>query len=148
MWHPSARRHLHLHFLRNSRDNFTFLRVAETGTAPRSAPPPDLGAIRQDISQVENELHHFKEMHGGEAHEARIHSLLAMRPPVLEATCWSNLKTCSRSANSLVARRCARSGSSWTRKWPSYRPVAECPLMRILAPSLSQGGDPFLMSSV
>src|SRR6266550_352313 len=39
MWHPSARRHLQLHFLRNSGDNFTFLRVAETGTAPRSAPP-------------------------------------------------------------------------------------------------------------
>jgi hypothetical protein len=61
------------------------LRVAETGTALGSAPPPDLGAIRQDISQVENELHHFKEVHGGEAHEARVRNLLAMRLAVLEA---------------------------------------------------------------
>jgi hypothetical protein len=69
--------------------NFTFFGVAETGTAPGSAPPPDLGAIgqevRQDISQVEKELHHFKEMHGGEAHKARVHNLLAMRLAVLEA---------------------------------------------------------------
>src|SRR5215470_13846224 len=51
MWHPSARRHLQLHFLRDSGDNFTFLRVAETGTAPRSAPPFNLGAIREGIHE-------------------------------------------------------------------------------------------------
>ena len=39
MWHPSARRHLQFHFLRNSRDTFTFLRVAETGGPPGSAQP-------------------------------------------------------------------------------------------------------------
>lgn len=57
-------------------------------TAP-VAPPPKLGAIRtelqHDIHQVEEELHHFKEEHGGEAHKDRVHRLLEMRLAVFEA---------------------------------------------------------------
>ena len=61
----------------------------EANFTARLAPLPDLGAIReevrQDIHQVENELHHFKEEHGGEAHKDRVHRLLDMRLAVLEA---------------------------------------------------------------
>jgi hypothetical protein len=69
--------------------NFTFFGLAETGTGLGGAPPFNLGAIReevqQEISQVENELHHFREQHGGEARKGRLHRLLDMRLAVLEA---------------------------------------------------------------
>ena len=89
MWHPSARRHLQLHFLRNSGDNFTFLRVAETGTAPRSAPPFNLGAIRQEVHEeldrIEKKLHRLEKQNGDTKKSARKIRWLEMRIAVLTA---------------------------------------------------------------
>ena len=75
--------------------NFTFFGVEQKGTGlgggppPPPPPPPNLQAIReevrQEINQVENELHHFQNQHGGEANKARVHNLLVMRLAVLEA---------------------------------------------------------------
>ena len=56
---------------------------------PPPPPPPNLQAIReevrQEINQVENELHHFQNRHGGEANKARVHNLLVMRLAVHKA---------------------------------------------------------------
>jgi hypothetical protein len=67
--------------------NFTFFGVAETSTAPGSAPPPDLGAVRGGI---QGEIHHDrKELHQlrdvDVPHEASVRRWLQVDVEVLDA---------------------------------------------------------------
>ena len=55
---------------------------------PRCSAPRSWGdrtELRQDINEVGNELHHFNELHGGEAQKERVHRLLEMRLAVFQA---------------------------------------------------------------
>ena len=63
--------------------NFTFFGVAETGSAPGSAPPPDLGAIRQDIREHRQELKQLSQIEV--PNEASIRRWLRVEIAVLQA---------------------------------------------------------------
>ena len=67
--------------------NFTFFGVAETGTAPGSAPPPDLGAIRQEIRQdIREARKELKQLRHIEVrHERSIRRWLRVQLKVLRA---------------------------------------------------------------
>ncbi len=67
--------------------NFTFFGVAETSPAPGSAPPPNLGAIRQEIRQeIHQDRKELKELRRIDVpHEASIRQWLHVRLQVLRA---------------------------------------------------------------
>jgi hypothetical protein len=116
------------------------------------APPPALGAIERssDRTSMKSETSFTTSMScmaakrkkreftdywrcGLHVFQAR---LLYPTDDVLE-----QLETHSRSDNSLVARRCARSESSSTREWPSYKTAVERCLMRESASNSLQNAN-------